>query len=327
MRSFARRLVRFWWGQGIADDAPSLTYYLVLSLGPFALGVAALEALLLDDRAAAVRVAEQINRFLPETLHGDISRIVIATRDESQTLLLIAVAAMLWTTSGAIGVIERCESRILDDERHSIVVGRIRNMVLGLGVALAVAVSAAGAPYLSEALGALNVNDLLPDGWRYGAYALGSIVVFAVVYRYAPRTTLRWRSALLGAIPAGIAVQGVPTLVGLYVGATARPTTGRLLLVLAVVLLGLWLLAALMLVGAGVAVNVEQRFRGDGRPHIAGVPIGTSAEARARRRAPASGGDDERLEGGADAGGDRRGPAGGAVDEDVHEVPLRAERR
>ena len=320
MRSLARRLVRFWWGQGIADDAPSLTYYLVLSLGPFALGVAALEALLLDDRAAAVRVAEQINRFLPETLHGDISRIVVATRDESQTLLLIAVAAMLWTTSGAIGVIERCESRILDCERHSILIGRVRNIVLGLGVAMTVALSAAGAPYLGEALGALNIDGLLPSGWRYAVYAVGSILVFAVVYRYAPRSVLHWRSAFLGAIPAGIAVQGVPTLVGLYVGATARPTTGRLLLVLAVVLLGLWLLAALLLVGAGVAVNVEQRLRHQAIPRLAGVPLGTATRGSTR-------GDDERLEGGADARGDRRRAPAGPVDEDVHEPALRAQRR
>ena len=39
---------------------------------------------------------------------------------------------------------------------------------------------------------------------------LGSMFVFAVIYRYAPLTRMRWRSALLGGIPGGLAIQTVP---------------------------------------------------------------------------------------------------------------------
>jgi uncharacterized BrkB/YihY/UPF0761 family membrane protein len=55
VRRVADRIFAFYWGQGIADDVPSLTYYLVLSLAPVALGLAALEALLLEDDDAAPR--------------------------------------------------------------------------------------------------------------------------------------------------------------------------------------------------------------------------------------------------------------------------------
>jgi uncharacterized BrkB/YihY/UPF0761 family membrane protein len=44
VRTVARRAFDFYWGTGIADDVPALTYYLVLSLAPVALGLAALEA-------------------------------------------------------------------------------------------------------------------------------------------------------------------------------------------------------------------------------------------------------------------------------------------
>src|SRR5918911_2234228 len=130
MRTVAARLFNFYWGEGIADDVPALTYYLVLSLGPFALGLAALQALLLNNVISAIQVADQINRFLPDAVHGDITRLVLGTRDNSPLLLALAVATMLWTTSGAIGVVERCESRMLDAPRHGIVAGRIRNMIL-----------------------------------------------------------------------------------------------------------------------------------------------------------------------------------------------------
>ena len=115
MRGLGRRIFDFYWGQGIADDVPALTYYLLLSLAPFALGIAALEASLLEDLVGARDVADQLNRFLPDAVHQDIERLVVSTRDSSRWLLALAVAAMLWTTSGAIGVIERCR---VADARH-----------------------------------------------------------------------------------------------------------------------------------------------------------------------------------------------------------------
>src|SRR3712207_226363 len=141
MRRLLQRAFDFYWGEGIADDVPALTYYLVLSLAPFALGIAAVQALLLNDLLSAIEVSEQLNRFLPEAVHEDVKDLIVGTRSNSPLLLLLAVGAMLWTTSGAIGVIERCESRMLDCPRHNVVVGRIRNMVLGalVGVLFAVA--------------------------------------------------------------------------------------------------------------------------------------------------------------------------------------------
>ena len=259
MRRLPQRVFDFYWGTGIADDVPALTYYLVLSLGPFALGLAALQALLLNNVISAIQVADQINRFLPDAVHGDIARLVLGTRDNSPLLLALAVTTMLWTMSGGIGVIERCESRMLGAPRHSIVVGRIRNLVLGAGVALAVAGAAAGAPFVGDAADALNLRGNVPGGLLLALNTLGSIVVFAEVYRWAPRARLRWRSAIVGAIPAGLAIQGIPALVGLYVTNFVGFAVVRLFLVLAVILLGLYVAATVILVGCGLAVKRELR--------------------------------------------------------------------
>src|ERR671932_2138799 len=118
MHGVARRIFRFYWGEGIADDVPALTYFLVLSLGPFALGLAALQALLLKNVLSAIQVADQINRFLPDAVHSDITRLVLGTRSNSPLLLALAVSTMLWTSSGAIGVLEPCETRMLRAPRH-----------------------------------------------------------------------------------------------------------------------------------------------------------------------------------------------------------------
>jgi membrane protein len=260
MRRTARRIFDFYWGQGIADDVPALTYYLLLSLAPLALGLAAVQALLLKNVLSAIEVADQLNRFLPDAIHGDIKSLVLGTRSNSPQLLAAAVATMLWTTSGAIGVIERCESRMLGAPRHSIVIGRIRNVGLGAGVALMVAVASAGAPVIGDAADALNLRGSLPGGLLLVVNTIGSVLVFAGIYRWAPRATLRWRSAIVGAMPAGVAIQAIPALVGLYVGNFVGFAAVRLFLTLAIVLFGLYVMATVILIGSGVAVKRELRY-------------------------------------------------------------------
>ena len=275
MRSVGRRIYDFYWGQGIADDVPALTYYLLLSLAPFALGIAALEALLLNDVLSAIEVAGQINRFLPDDVHNDVENLVVGARDNSPLLLAIAVAAMLWTTSGAIGVIERCESRMLDCDRHNVVVGRIRNMALGLLVALAFALATASAPVIGDVV---RRFDVLPELLTIA----GSIVAFAVIYRYAPRSLVSWKASFIGALPAGIGVQAIPAIVGLYFDAAAGFAAVRIFLLLAVLLLGLYVMALVLLLGAGLAVKIEGKRR-DRAARL--IPIVTPA--RDHERIPA----------------------------------------
>jgi len=258
MRSLLRRAVSFYWGQGIADDVPALTYYLVLSLAPVALGLATLQALLLRDTQSALSVVDGINRFLPEAVHGDIRHLVLGTRDNSPQLLAIAILTMLWTSSGAIGVIERCESRILACERHDVVTGRLRNMALGLAIALMVIAAIASAPVIGDVADALHVRRNVPGWLLVVANTLGSVVLFALLYHWAPRARPNWRASLVGALPAGIAIQAVPTIVGLYVGTGAGLAAVRLFLMLAVILFGLYVIALVMLVGAGIAVTYER---------------------------------------------------------------------
>jgi uncharacterized BrkB/YihY/UPF0761 family membrane protein len=258
MRRLFGRIFAFYWGEGIADDVPALTYYLVLSLAPFALGLAALEALLLKDVLSALQVVDQLNRFLPDTLHDDIRRLVLGTRDDSPLLLVVAIVAMLWTTSGAIGVIERCLARITDGPRHHIVVGRLRNVALGGLVAVAVILASLSISVVSDFSYKLRADSGIPGSTIVVINTLGSILVFAAIYHLAPLGHIRWIPALKGAVPAGIAIQVVPAIVGLYVRAAAGLAPVQLFLLLAVVLLGLYIVARAMLVGAGLAACLER---------------------------------------------------------------------
>jgi uncharacterized BrkB/YihY/UPF0761 family membrane protein len=282
VRTLSRNAFAFYWGRGIADDVPALTYYLVLSLAPVALGLAALEALLLSNTEAAINVADGLNRFLPDAVHSDIRNLVLGTRDNSPVLLAIAMASMLWTTSGAIGVIERCESRILGCDRHGIVTGRLRNMALGAGIAIMVLAASGAAPVIGDAADALDIRRTVPGWLLVVVNTVGSILVFALLYHWAPRSRPNWRACLLGAVPAGIAIQAVPSIVGLYFGAGAGFAAVRLFLLLAVIVAGLYIIALVTLVGAGVAVTYELRRRDRIRRPCTTTTTQTSPSSTAR---------------------------------------------
>jgi uncharacterized BrkB/YihY/UPF0761 family membrane protein len=141
------------------------------------------------------------------------------------------------------------------------VVGRLRNMALGAGVVLMVLAASAAAPVIGDAADAVDVRRTLPGWLLVAVNTIGSIVVFALLYHWAPRSRPDWRACLVGAVPAGIAIQGVPTVVGLYFGAGAGFAAVRVFLLLAVILLGLYVIAVCMLVGAGLAVGFEHRRR------------------------------------------------------------------
>jgi len=257
MRRAAQWAYSFWWGDGLADDVPALTYYLVLSVAPFALGLAAVEALLLEDYVSAVEVADQVNRYLPAEVHSDVQALITSTRSSSPYLLVIAIVAMLWTSSGAIGVLERVVSRILGGARHNIVFGRLRNMALGALVAALVIAAAGSASVVQGLTDVLGVASALPSELIVGLNALGAVVLLAIIYRTAPLQHLHWSSALLGALPAGLAIQAIPNLVGVYVANAGGFAAVRLFLVLAAVLIGLYSMATVLTVGAGLAARKE----------------------------------------------------------------------
>jgi uncharacterized BrkB/YihY/UPF0761 family membrane protein len=134
-------------------------------------------------------------------------------------------------------------------------------MALGAGIVLMVLAASATAPVIGDAADALNIRRTLPGSVLVVVNTVGSILVFALLYHWAPRARPNWRACLLGAVPAGIAIQAVPSIVGLYFGAGAGFAAVRLFLLLAVMVAGLYIIALVTLLGAGLAVTYELRRR------------------------------------------------------------------
>jgi hypothetical protein len=139
--------------------------------------------------------------------------------------------------------------------------GRLRNVMLGALVAVAAILACLSISVVSDVSLKFRTGSGLPGPAILVFNTLGSILVFATVYRYAPLGRLRWTSAIKGAVPAGIAIQLVPAIVGVYVSAAAGFAAVQLFLLIAIVLLGLYIVALAMLVGAGLAGIIDREPR------------------------------------------------------------------
>src|SRR5688572_20066258 len=136
MRRALRELIGLFFDSGISDDVPALAWFLLASLAPLALGLTALAAIVLGDWAEAQALATRAARVLPEDAHDQVVQLVLRTERDSPLLIALAIAGMVWTSSGAVGVIGRNLARMLDVDQGHFVLGKLR----ALGVAAAVAV-------------------------------------------------------------------------------------------------------------------------------------------------------------------------------------------
>ncbi len=135
MRRALRELVGLYWESGVSADIPALAWYLLSSLVPLALGLTALASVVLGDYAEAQTLAARVSRVLPHDVHDQIVALVLRTKRDSPLLIVGAIVGMLWTSSGSVGVIDRCLTRTLSIKGPNPVLGKLRNM----GVAFAVA--------------------------------------------------------------------------------------------------------------------------------------------------------------------------------------------
>jgi membrane protein len=256
VRSGLRELAALYWGSGLCDDVPALAWFLLASLVPLALGLTALAALVLGDYAQAQALAARAAGVLPRDVHDQIVQLVLRTKHDSPLLIAAALAGMVWTSSGAVGVVERCMSRLLSRERMGPVLGKMRNLGLAAALALVILLLVLGASAGTGLVGRLAIDAsfvraLLP------LVSLVIVVTFcAALYRVMSGGEVSWRSAFAGGALGGLFLLVTPTVAGYYMALAADRTPVGVFLVLAGVLFTCYLVALGLLLGAGVTARV-----------------------------------------------------------------------
>jgi uncharacterized BrkB/YihY/UPF0761 family membrane protein len=246
-----------YWGSGLCDDVPALAWFLLVSLVPLTLGLTALAALLLGDYARAQELVEHAARVLPQDVHDQLVQLILRTHHNSSLLLAGSVVAMVWVSSGAVGVIERCMARLLGRPRRGPFAGKLRNLALACGLACLIVVlvlAASAGTGLVDRLGAGSTAI------RVAAPLVSLVVVVgvcALLYRASGAESLSTRAALAGGLAGAPFLLIMPTVVGYYLRLAASRTPEGVFLVLAGVIFTCYLVALGLLIGVGVSARVE----------------------------------------------------------------------
>ena len=195
MRRFARELVGLYWDSGVANDVPALAWFLLSSLVPLALGVTALAAVALGDYAEAQALSVRISKVLPEDVQDQLVALILRTQEQSPLLIAASIIGMVWVSSGAVGVIERCLLRLLARPSAGVVRGKLRNLAVAAVVTVVIMLMVAVATAGTDLVGRLKIN---PAAIRLAApltsLALSTLLCGAV-FRALAGESLRWRAA------------------------------------------------------------------------------------------------------------------------------------
>lgn len=251
------------WTTGLADEIPALSWFLVTSLVPLALGLTALATLLLGDADQAERLSRRIANVLPADAHAEISEVILRTKHDSPLLLVAAVIGMLWTGSGAVGVLARALTRLLEIPEHGIVLGKLRNIgVAGALALLIVLMVLAG----SAGTGVVRQLGLPPTLTRVVVPIVAitcTVLLCAGTYWTLATGAVSRRAALTGGAVAAVILQLTPIVAGYYLRYAASRTPVGVFLVLTGILFTCYVAAAGLLLGAGVMAGVELRLAAD----------------------------------------------------------------
>jgi uncharacterized BrkB/YihY/UPF0761 family membrane protein len=266
VRRASQELVGLYWESGVSADIPALAWYLLSSLVPLALGLTALAAVALGDYAEAQALATRVSRVLPKDVHDQFVALVLRTKRDSPLLIAAAIVGMVWASSGSVGVINRCLSRMLSIKGPNLVLGKLRDIGVAFALAALVVVLVLLATAGTGLVDRLHVNGTLVRV-ALPLLLLGVIVVIcASVFRLLGRESVSWRAALAGGGVSGVILLVTPTLAGYYTRWVANNTPVKVFLVLAGVLITCYIVAFGLLLGTGVAARVQLGHRLRSKP-------------------------------------------------------------
>jgi len=255
LRRASREVGRFYWGSGLCDDVPALAWTLVITLVPLALGLGAL-ATVIFDKGAVREFAEKAANVFPTEVHHQVVSLVLDTRRHTPLLIALAVVVMVWTSSGAVGVIERCLSRLLQRDRGDAVRRKLRHLGLAAGLVVVIAAMVVVVTETTQLRVQLGLDGPVASAIGLPAIGVLTVTICATLYKLAPRGDVSWRAAFAGGLPAGLVLLITPTVVRYYMEQVAGGSAIGVFLVLIGVLVTCYAAAIALIVGAGATARV-----------------------------------------------------------------------
>ena len=268
LRRIPRELIALVYSSGVLDEAPALSWFFVSSLAPLALGLTALATILVGDASQAEHLGERIAQVLPNDVHAEVTDLILRTRRDSPLLIIGSIVVMMWTSSGAVGVLARCLRRVAKLPSTGMIRGKLRNIGIAGAVALLIVLmvlaASAGTGIVRElGLPSLAIRILVP----LVSVAVTVLICAAVLLALSDGVLSR-RAALAGGAVAGLVLQLTPTVAGYYLRIVAGRTPVELFLIMAGVLATCYIASLGLLLGAAVAGRVHLEVHPDAAVEI-----------------------------------------------------------
>jgi membrane protein len=265
---------RVWWAitrsavsAWIDDYAPSmgaaLSYYTVFSLAPLLLIVISVAGLVFGEEAVRGELFAQLQQLMGSEAASAVQSLLVSVSKPSHGVVgtAIGVAVLLFGATTVFGELQdaldriwRVPARQTSSGLWSLLRARLLSFGLILGLAFLLMVSLVFGAVIS-ALG--RWWGPVFGGWEVAAQIVNELVgfglataVFAFIYRFMPRVSVRWHDVWLGALITAVLFTVGKFLIGLYIGksgiASAFGAAGSLV----VIFVWVYYSAQIFLVGA-----------------------------------------------------------------------------
>lgn len=186
--------------------ASQLAYYLVLAFFPFLIFMITLVGFFNLNESA---VMDGLSGLLPISVFELMESIIIEIIGSQNTGLLgISILITIWTASSGFRAVIKGINKAYDIEDDRNYIRRTIRSIFGT-IALAFALLSALAllvfgniigKYLTSALPFPEITGIIWGILRNVVVIFALILVFAIIYRYAPAKRIRWKEVLPGAI-------------------------------------------------------------------------------------------------------------------------------
>lgn len=247
------------------DSAPqwaaAVAYYSLLSTVPLLLAIAAIASFFVQPQALVNQVTGILGNYLPQGA-GQLESLVTDALNRAGSIGLISTLTFLWTGSRVFGAVVKALNIAYDvDENYGFLKRTLVEVLMLLTIGLFF-IAALASRYIINAL--WNNQQTLSTGRSLivqGISALLLLIAFFLIYRFLPRRTISWQTALAGSAVATLLFIVARPLFITYVNqfASYRDIYGSLAIVVILVFWA-WIVAAIMLFGGEIASHSEAMF-------------------------------------------------------------------
>ncbi|MEO5701705.1 MAG: YihY/virulence factor BrkB family protein [Casimicrobiaceae bacterium] len=286
----------------VEDFAPSMgaaiSYYTVFSIAPLLLIVIAVVGFVFGHEAATGEIFNQLRDLMGDEAAATIQSMVKSVSDPGKGTVatIIGAVTLIFGATTVFGELQSALDRIWRSPAATKKQGlwtlvRTRllsfGMILGIGFLLLVSLAASAAiSALSKLWGSyLMGSQILLQVVNIGFSLAVVTVLFALIYKFLPRTRISWRDVWIGAAVTSMLFTVGKFLIGLYLGRSAATSAFGAAGSLAVVLVWVYYSAQIFLLGAEFTWVYSYRYgsrKGQAVPETpAGVPAVEDAPADA----------------------------------------------